>query len=118
MTTRRPLMRAVWIWPWAAFASRRLLRPQPSELSILGLQYAGELISAFIERAGGSVRGKISTGAVPEGLEPVYVHRQSRPLSQIVAALLLASNNYIANQVFLEIGGHRPGRACQPREVA
>jgi len=102
-------MRAVWIWPWAAFASRRLLRPQPSELSILGLQYAGELIAAFIERAGGSVRGKISTGAVPEGLEPVYVHRQSRPLSQIVAALLLASNNYIANQVFLEIGGHRLG---------
>ena len=47
----------------------------------VGLQYAGELIAAFIERAGGSVRGKISTGAVPEGLEPIYVHRQSRPLS-------------------------------------
>jgi D-alanyl-D-alanine carboxypeptidase/D-alanyl-D-alanine-endopeptidase (penicillin-binding protein 4) len=31
----------------------------------VGLQYAGELIAAFIERAGGSVRGKISTGAVP-----------------------------------------------------
>ena len=72
----------------------------------VGLQYAGELIAAFIERAGGSVRGKISTGAVPSGLEPVYVHRQSRPLSQILAGLLLGSNNYIANQVFLEIGGH------------
>ena len=71
----------------------------------VGLQYAGELIAAFIERAGGSVRGKISSGAVPEGLEPVYVHRQSRPLSEIVAGLLLGSNNYIANQVFLEIGG-------------
>ena len=44
------------------------------------LKYAGELIAAFIERAGGSVKCKISTGAVPEGLEPVYVHRQSRPL--------------------------------------
>jgi D-alanyl-D-alanine carboxypeptidase/D-alanyl-D-alanine-endopeptidase (penicillin-binding protein 4) len=31
----------------------------------VGLQYAGELIAAFIERAGGSVKGKISTGAVP-----------------------------------------------------
>ncbi|HZA91617.1 MAG TPA: D-alanyl-D-alanine carboxypeptidase, partial [Gemmatimonadales bacterium] len=61
------------------------------------------------ERAGGSVRGKISTGAVPSGLEPVYVHRQSRPLSEIVAALLLHSNNYIANQVFLAIGGRRLG---------
>ncbi len=75
----------------------------------VGLHYAGELIAAFIERAGGSVKGKISTGAVPEGLEPVYVHRQSRPLSEILAGLLLSSNNYIANQVFLEIGGHRLG---------
>jgi serine-type D-Ala-D-Ala carboxypeptidase/endopeptidase (penicillin-binding protein 4) len=76
---------------------------------MVGLQYAGELIAAFIERAGGSVKGKISTGAVPEGLEPVYVHHQSRPLSEILAGLLLSSNNYIANQVFLEIGGHRLG---------
>ena len=75
----------------------------------VGLQYAGELIAAFIERAGGSVKGKISTGTVPAGLKPVYVHRQSRTLSQILGQLLLASNNYIANQVFLEIGGHRLG---------
>jgi D-alanyl-D-alanine carboxypeptidase/D-alanyl-D-alanine-endopeptidase (penicillin-binding protein 4) len=75
----------------------------------VGLHYAGELIAAFIERAGGSVRGKISTGAVPGSLEPVYVHRQSRPLSTILAGMLLGSNNYVANQVFLEIGGHRLG---------
>ena len=75
----------------------------------MGLQYAGELVAAFIERAGGSVKGKISTGAVPEGLEPVYVHRQSRTLSEILAGLLLGSNNYVANQIFLEIGGHRLG---------
>ena len=48
----------------------------------VSLQYAGELIAAFIERAGGSVNGKISTGTVPVGLKPVYVHRQSRPLSR------------------------------------
>ena len=70
----------------------------------VSLQYAGELIAAFIEKAGGSVNGKISTGTVPEGLKPVYVHK-SRPLSQILVQLLIASNNYIANQVFLEIGG-------------
>ena len=71
----------------------------------VSLQYAGELIAAFIERAGGSVKGEISTGSVTEGLKPVYVHRQSRTLSQILTQLLIASNNYIANQVFLEIGG-------------
>jgi serine-type D-Ala-D-Ala carboxypeptidase/endopeptidase (penicillin-binding protein 4) len=75
----------------------------------VSLQYAGELIAAFIEQAGGSVKGKITTGTVPEGLEPIYVHRQSRTLSKILVALLRASNNYIANQVFLEIGGHRLG---------
>jgi serine-type D-Ala-D-Ala carboxypeptidase/endopeptidase (penicillin-binding protein 4) len=71
----------------------------------VSLQYAGELIAAFIEKAGGSMKGKVSTGTVPDGLKPVYVHRQSRTLSQILVQLLIASNNYIANQVFLEIGG-------------
>ncbi len=75
----------------------------------VSLQYAGELIAAFIEQAGGVVNGKISPGNVPAGLEPVYVHRQSRPLSKILVELLRASNNYVANQVFLEIGGRRLG---------
>ncbi len=80
-----------------------------SQDPMVSLQYAGELIAAFIERAGGSVKGKISTGLVPKGLEPVYIHRQSRTLSEILVELLRVSNNYIANQVFLEIGGHRLG---------
>jgi D-alanyl-D-alanine carboxypeptidase/D-alanyl-D-alanine-endopeptidase (penicillin-binding protein 4) len=70
----------------------------------LSLQYAGELLAAFIKQAGGSVTGKITTGAVPAGLEPVYVHKQSRALSEVLRELLLGSNNYIANQIFLEIG--------------
>ena len=53
----------------------------------LGLRYAGELIGAFIERAGGRVQGKVSVGTVREGLEPIAVHRQSRPLSEILAQL-------------------------------
>src|SRR3954462_142562 len=73
----------------------------------VGLQYAVELIAAFIERAGGSLKGKILTGTVPEGLEPVYVYRQSRTLPKILTGLLLGSNNYVANQIFLEIGGRR-----------
>jgi serine-type D-Ala-D-Ala carboxypeptidase/endopeptidase (penicillin-binding protein 4) len=75
----------------------------------LGLRYAGELIGAFIEQAGGAVKGGISLGAVPAGLEPVYVHRQSRPLSEILAGMLRDSNNYVANQIFLEIGARRLG---------
>jgi serine-type D-Ala-D-Ala carboxypeptidase/endopeptidase (penicillin-binding protein 4) len=36
----------------------------------VSLQYAGELIAAFIERAGGSVKGEISTGSVARGSGP------------------------------------------------
>ena len=75
----------------------------------VGLRYSGELIAAFIRRAGGNVKGEISIGTVPKGLEPIYVHRQSRSLSEILVGLLLDSNNYTANQVFLEIGGHELG---------
>jgi D-alanyl-D-alanine carboxypeptidase/D-alanyl-D-alanine-endopeptidase (penicillin-binding protein 4) len=82
----------------------------------VSLQYAGELIAAFISRAGGSIKGKITTGTVPEGLKPVYVHR-SRPLSQILIQLLIASNNYIANQVFLEIGGTLGGQVSLEKSL-
>jgi serine-type D-Ala-D-Ala carboxypeptidase/endopeptidase (penicillin-binding protein 4) len=75
----------------------------------VGLRYAGELIAAFIRRAGGNVKGDISIGSVPKGLEPITIHQQSRTLSEILVQLLLDSNNYTANQVFLEIGGHKLG---------
>ncbi len=75
----------------------------------VSLQYAGELLAAFLVRAGAKIEGTISTGAVPEGLAPVYVHQQSRALSQILVELLRGSNNYVANQIFLEMGGHRLG---------
>jgi D-alanyl-D-alanine carboxypeptidase/D-alanyl-D-alanine-endopeptidase (penicillin-binding protein 4) len=84
----------------------RISLAQDPKLSLL---YAGELIAAFINKAGGSVKGEIRIGPVPAGLEPVYVHHQSRSLGAILNQLLIGSNNYIANQVFLEIGGHRLG---------
>lgn len=75
----------------------------------VSLHYAGELLAAFIKLSGGTVKGKISAGIVPKSLKPIYVHRQSRALSEILTQMLLGSNNYIANQVFLEIGARRLG---------
>jgi D-alanyl-D-alanine carboxypeptidase/D-alanyl-D-alanine-endopeptidase (penicillin-binding protein 4) len=75
----------------------------------LSLQFAGELLAAFIAKAGGSVKGRISTGRIPVGLAPIYVHNQSRTLADILTEMLRGSNNYIANQVFLEMGGQRLG---------
>ena len=79
----------------------RISLAQDPEVSLL---YAGELLAAFIDQAGGKVEGEIAVGTVPEGLTPVYVHQQSRPLSEVLTQMLLGSNNYIANQVFLEVG--------------
>ncbi|MEM8689128.1 MAG: D-alanyl-D-alanine carboxypeptidase [Pseudomonadota bacterium] len=75
----------------------------------VGVRYAGELLAAFIKKSGGQIKGKITLGKVPDGLEPAYVHSQSRPLPEILSQLLIGSNNYITNQVFLEIGAHRLG---------
>lgn len=82
------------------------LAQEKPELSAL---YAGELLAAFIEKSGGSNTGKITIGAVPDALKPSYVHKQSRSLSEILTAMLLGSNNYITNQIFLEIGANRLG---------
>lgn len=75
----------------------------------IGARYAGELIAAFIKKAGGSVDGEITIGAVPAGLQPVYVHQQSRDLAEILRQMMIGSNNYIANQVFLEVGAQGSG---------
>ena len=73
------------------------------------LYYAGELIRAKLEAHGAMVPDEIRIGAVPEGLEPVYVHQNSRPMSEVVAGMLYYSNNYIANQLVLEMGVVRSG---------
>ncbi|MEM6384151.1 MAG: D-alanyl-D-alanine carboxypeptidase [Pseudomonadota bacterium] len=86
--------------------SRISLAQQDPSLSAL---YAGELIAAFIRQAGGDVQGAITIGPVSGGLVPVYTHRQSRSLSDIVRSMLLYSNNYIANQIFLQVGAHTTG---------
>jgi D-alanyl-D-alanine carboxypeptidase/D-alanyl-D-alanine-endopeptidase (penicillin-binding protein 4) len=75
----------------------------------LSLQYAGELLAAFIKKAGGHVTGKITAGSLLAGLSPIYVHRQSRPLAEILRELLHGSNNYVANQIFLEMGAKSLG---------
>ncbi|MEM8575432.1 MAG: D-alanyl-D-alanine carboxypeptidase [Pseudomonadota bacterium] len=75
----------------------------------LSLLYAGELLEAFIKKSGGKVEGDITIGPVPPGLQPIYIHQQSRTLAAIINLLLIGSNNYIANQVFLEIGAARYG---------
>ncbi len=73
------------------------------------LQYAGEMIRAKLIAHGATIGEGIREGKVPQGLEPFYVHSNSRPVSEVVAGCLHYSNNYIANQLVLEMGVARFG---------
>ena len=68
------------------------------------LQYAGELIRAKLIAHGALIADELRIGPVPEDSAPFYVHANSRPLSEVVAGMLYYSNNYVANQLLLEMG--------------
>jgi D-alanyl-D-alanine carboxypeptidase/D-alanyl-D-alanine-endopeptidase (penicillin-binding protein 4) len=73
------------------------------------LQHVGELFRAFQEKAGIPGRGTIRSGEIPPSLTPIYIHRGSRPLTEIIRGLMRYSNNFIANQVFLTCGARVTG---------
>ncbi|MEM9108104.1 MAG: D-alanyl-D-alanine carboxypeptidase, partial [Pseudomonadota bacterium] len=84
----------------------------------IGALYAAELIAAFVKEAGGSVEGEMAIGSLPPGLKPIYVHEQSRDLAEILRQMMIGSNNYIANQVFLEVGAQsRGGQASLEKSI-
>ncbi len=67
--------------------------------------YAGQLFSSL----GNWQWPQIKEMKVPPHLSPIYIHRSSKNLSAIITALLLYSNNVIANQIFLTCGAKRFG---------
>jgi D-alanyl-D-alanine carboxypeptidase/D-alanyl-D-alanine-endopeptidase (penicillin-binding protein 4) len=70
---------------------------------VAGVRYAGELAQAVFEQAGARFAEPPRTGRVPAGLRPALVHRSSRTLREVVAGMLEFSNNFIANQVVLQL---------------
>ena len=72
-------------------------------------RYVGELLRAFQQQKGMDGAGEIAEKQVPENLEPVYVHRSGKSLLEIIEHLMLYSNNFIANQLFLACGAKQYG---------
>ncbi len=66
--------------------------------------YAGELFRAFQKQENIAGQGSIGQRQVPDTLEPFYIHRSSKTLKDIIGPLMLYSNNFIANQIFLTLG--------------
>ena len=73
------------------------------------LRQVGELFRAIQQRQGLPGVGNVITKQVPTGIAPFYIHQSSKPLTEVVEALMLYSNNYITNQVYLTMGAHEFG---------
>lgn len=69
------------------------------------IQYAGEMLIFFLNRAGVNVTGKIHRGNVDLRNDELILHYLSDcTLDQVIARLMEFSNNFIANQLFLTLG--------------
>jgi D-alanyl-D-alanine carboxypeptidase/D-alanyl-D-alanine-endopeptidase (penicillin-binding protein 4) len=78
-----------------------------------GVRYVGELAGAVFGQAGARFREPPRSGRVPPGLSPVWVHRSSRTLREVVAGMMEFSNNFVANQVVLALALERAGEPAR-----
>jgi D-alanyl-D-alanine carboxypeptidase/D-alanyl-D-alanine-endopeptidase (penicillin-binding protein 4) len=69
------------------------------------LRYAGEVLAAKLEAAGIAVKGDFRFGQVPSGAKRLYRHESSRNLREVLTSMLEYSNNFIANYLFVMLGG-------------
>ena len=66
-------------------------------------RYSGEIALAILREHGAKLPGGFSVGRVPAGLKPALEYESSQTLRDVVAGMLEYSNNFIANQVLLQL---------------
>jgi D-alanyl-D-alanine carboxypeptidase/D-alanyl-D-alanine-endopeptidase (penicillin-binding protein 4) len=67
-------------------------------------RYTGELFRAFQQKENIHGEGIIVFKKTPDNLTLFYNHQSSKVLGDIIAPLMLYSNNFIANQLYLALG--------------
>ena len=73
-------------------------------------RYAGELLQAIFREKGIAImEDDIGEATINTSKKPAFVYENSRKLPEVLTGLLKYSNNFIANQIFLEIGARRSG---------
>ena len=72
-------------------------------------RHTGELFRVLQLENGISGKGMETNKEIPSRLSPFYVHYSSKTLKDIIRAMLLYSNNYTANQIYLTLGAHEYG---------
>lgn len=68
-------------------------------------QYAGHLLKWFLEKEGIAVEGEIHRGKVSATAREIFTWKTPVDLCRVVEKLLRYSNNFMANQLFLTMGG-------------
>lgn len=68
------------------------------------LLYSGQLFQALLQKYGVSVSGTIQHGQVPQDAHLILNYIAEETVTKLVRTLLLSSNNFMANQLFLAVG--------------
>lgn len=74
-----------------------------------GAIYLGELLSKFIQTAGGKITGEIIVAKSPVNARLLHEHISGKSLEEVVKGLLEFSTNFTANQVLLVLGAKKYG---------
>lgn len=74
-----------------------------------GARYVGELLQAFLIKAGIKVSGTIESAAVPDSLPRFHRHLSTKSQADVLRGMLEFSTNFIANQLFLVMGAQTFG---------
>lgn len=74
----------------------------------LALHYFSELLQFFLQEEGIDISVNIINKAIPVNSKKLMVHH-SQPVSEIISSLFSYSNNLIANQLLIILGGIKKG---------
>ncbi len=79
-------------------------------------RYFAELLAAFLRKQGVQVGNQIINGRAPNQQE-IYTHANSKPLGEIVRAMLKYSTNFVANQLILMLSAESYKRPANAADV-
>jgi serine-type D-Ala-D-Ala carboxypeptidase/endopeptidase (penicillin-binding protein 4) len=77
-----------------------------------GTLYAGELLRYFLEKDGVKGKGCVRQGIRVPGDSLIYVYRSRFTLEEVIRQMFKFSNNFMANQLMISLGGHVYGAPC------
>jgi D-alanyl-D-alanine carboxypeptidase/D-alanyl-D-alanine-endopeptidase (penicillin-binding protein 4) len=84
-----------------------------------GPAYAYATFRGLWEEQGGSIRGQMRLGQVPDGKKPLLSFR-SPPLAEVIRPVNKLSNNVMTRQIFLTLGAEKlgaPGTLAKSRQA-